>query len=72
MTSPAPDVATVESYMVKNNAILVTLDLGATKRWKNSRCVTSSYLTPLIAVYALDQSHVANMIIMACNAAFGF
>src|SRR5918911_3886806 len=40
MTNPAHDVATGELCMVKTNAILVTLDLRAKKRWNNSLIVT--------------------------------
>jgi hypothetical protein len=72
MTNPALDVATVESCMVKTNAILVTLDLRATKRWKNSLCLLVMLYSIDSGIYALDESHVANIIVMACIAALGF
>ena len=64
MTNPAPDVATVESCMVKTNAILVTLDLRATKRWKNSLCLLVMLYSIDSGIYALDESH-ANIIVAA-------
>ena len=72
MTNPAHDVATVELSIVKTNAILVTLDLRATKRWKNSLCLLVMLYSIDSGIYALDESHVANIITMACNAALDF